>query len=193
MKTSESISKISPALLAAQKEITNPKRTHENPFYKSSYAPLNEIITELRPIYNKHGISIMQDINKDGCISTMLLHESGEWIQQEGMFLPLDKQTPQGAGSAFTYGRRYTLEAMAGIASEEDDDGNGSDKKKADTKKSQNKAIEQLNSLPEKVKEGFKHLGYKSNQVWQFCEDRSWNNDKIMTDINKALDSQIPA
>jgi hypothetical protein len=54
----------------------------------------------------------------------MLLHSSGEWIMQEGIVLKMDKQTAQGAGSAITYGRRYMLSAMLGIASEDDDDGN---------------------------------------------------------------------
>ncbi len=124
MRHSESIDKISPALLAAQKETLPVKKTATNPFYGSDYAPLDEILTVLMPIYNKHGLVIMQDISPEGSISTFILHESGQWIQQDGLCMPLDKQTPQGAGIAVTYGRRYSLKAMVGLA-DEDDDGNG--------------------------------------------------------------------
>lgn len=128
MKHSDSLDKIAPALLAAQMETPDVKKTATNPFFSSSYAPLDEILAGIKPVYNKHGLTIMQDISPAGCISTFILHESGQWVQQEGMCLPLDKQTPQGAGSAVTYGRRYTLKAMIGLA-DDDDDGNGGEKK----------------------------------------------------------------
>jgi len=38
--------------------------------------------------------------------------------------IPLSKHDPQAMGSAITYGRRYSLSAMLGIVTEEDDDGN---------------------------------------------------------------------
>jgi len=38
--------------------------------------------------------------------------------------LPMGKVTAQGAGSAVTYARRYSLCAALGIAAEDDDDGN---------------------------------------------------------------------
>jgi hypothetical protein len=139
MKYSESIINISKALLEVNKEIGNIKQTAENPFYHSSYAPLSTILETIRPILNKNGLMILQDItSKDNntIISTMILHSSGEWIMQEGLCLPLEKLTPQGAGSAVTYGRRYSLSAMLNLATEEDDDGNSSEKyKKTDFSK----------------------------------------------------------
>ncbi len=53
----------------------------------------------------------------------MFLHESGEWMRTRLGLIPV-KDDPQGAGSAITYGRRYTLLGMCGVAPEEDDDGN---------------------------------------------------------------------
>lgn len=190
MKMSNSITKISPALLAVQKEIKNTKQTAENPFYHSTYTPLNEMITDLRKIYNAHGIAIMQDLSND-CVSVLLLHESGEWIQQDGMHLPIERQTPQGAGSAVTYGRRYTLAAMAGIASEEDDDGNHSEKPKP-LLAIEKEATAKLKALPQNIKDGFKILDYKAAVVWQICNDLKWDNDVIYKEINKRVDSQVP-
>ena len=50
------------------------------------------------------------------------MHESGEWISGRLRVTPV-KDDPQGLGSAITYGRRYGLAAIVGVAPE-DDDGN---------------------------------------------------------------------
>ena len=55
-------------------------------------------------------------------VTTMLLHESGQWIKSK-LKMPVEKATAQSIGSTITYGRRYGLSAMVGI-SQYDDDGN---------------------------------------------------------------------
>ena len=61
---------------------------------------------------------------------TLLLHESGEWIETEPLQMKLEKNTPQGVGSAVTYGRRYQISSVLGLASEEDDDGEANEQNK---------------------------------------------------------------
>jgi hypothetical protein len=56
-------------------------------------------------------------------VTVHVTHESGEYLENE-IALPVLQKTPQSVGSSFTYGRRYTAAAMAGIA-QEDDDGMG--------------------------------------------------------------------
>lgn len=127
MNKSESITKLSAALVKFQAEVTNPKNTAVNPHFKSKYAPLQDILTLVRPLLTRHGLSVIQFPSGDGeriVIQTILMHESGEWIEADPLTLKADKATPQGAGSAITYGRRYSLSAMLGISSEDDDDGN---------------------------------------------------------------------
>jgi hypothetical protein len=127
MKSSDSIAKLSTALSAFQAVVENPPNTAENPFFKSHYAPLNDILKRYRPELAKQGLSIIQSASGDGetvAISTRLMHNSGEWIETEPLVLRPDKLTPQGAGSAITYGRRYAISAVLGISSEDDDDGN---------------------------------------------------------------------
>lgn len=127
MKHSESIVNISKALLEAQNKIKDPKQTADNPFFHSKYTPLVDILQMARPIFNECGLIILQNI--DGLkVSTIFLHESGEWIEQDGVELPVDKATPQGGAGSITYARRYSISALLGIASEEDDDGNQSSK-----------------------------------------------------------------
>lgn len=127
MQKSESIAELAKHLAMFQAEVTNPANSADNPFFKSKYAPLNEILNLVRPILTRYGLSIIQAPSGDGeniSISTVLLHESGEWIEFPPLVLKADKVTPQGAGSAITYGRRYALSAVLGISSEDDDDGN---------------------------------------------------------------------
>ena len=131
MNKSESIKNLAVALSKFQSEVENPKNTADNPFYHSKYAPLQDVLNTVRPLLSKHGLSVIQSPAGDGqsvSITTMLLHESGEWIEFEPLVLKAEKITPQGAGSAITYGRRYALSAVLGISSEDDDDGNSLEK-----------------------------------------------------------------
>ncbi len=88
--------------------------------YKFKYAPLDKIIDAVRPALTKHGLAFTQLLD-EGHLVTMLLHESGGSL--EGRCLLPQEGTIQQFGSAITYIRRYALQAMLGIAAEEDDDG----------------------------------------------------------------------
>lgn len=128
MNKSESIKAIAEALTKFQGEVANPKNTATNPAFKSKYAPLGEVLNTVRPILAKYGLSVVQSPSSDGqdiTVCTLLMHTSGEFIELDPLVLRADKATAQGAGSAITYGRRYTLSAALGISSEDDDDGNG--------------------------------------------------------------------
>jgi hypothetical protein len=122
------------ALLAAQKEMQNPQNTATNPFFKSKYAPLPDILKQVRPILNKHGLILQQNTgsNEEGTpyIETILRHtDSTECIKSGRLYLQPDNQKVQGVGSALTYGRRYQLAAFLGISSEDDNDANNPDDK----------------------------------------------------------------
>jgi hypothetical protein len=125
MKTSESIDKIAPALLAAQKEIGNATKNAKNPHFRNNYADLGAVIEAVKEPLNKAGIAIIQSLSEgaDGLhLTTRLLHTSGQFIEDTA-FTPLPKADPQGVGSATTYLRRYSLAAILCIT-QEDDDGN---------------------------------------------------------------------
>jgi len=127
MKRSESIANIASALCKFQAECPAPKKIAENPHFKSKYSPLEEIISTIRPHLAKNGLSFFQSTTTEAeniCVTTLILHSSGEYIESEPLKLPMGKVTAQGAGSAVTYARRYSLCAALGIAAEDDDDGN---------------------------------------------------------------------
>ena len=141
MKKSESIKHIAAALNKAQAEMSGAKKGANNPFFKSKYADMNSVVDAVRIPFCNNGLSysqfpIMQD-NK-GCVETILMHESGEWMS-DILVLPMVKQDPQAAGSAITYAKRYALQSIAGIPSE-DDDGNAASSQKAPAKQSRQNA-----------------------------------------------------
>lgn len=127
MRFSESITDLAIALAAAQRELKNPYNTADNPFFKSKYAPLPDVLNEIRPVLAKYGLSLIQSpaVSEKGIgVETLLLHKSGQHIAFDPYFLTPAKNDPQTAGGAITYARRYALNAILGIAGEEDDDGN---------------------------------------------------------------------
>lgn len=127
MRMSESISNLAIALSKFQGEVKNPANTATNPHFKSKYAPLNEILNVVRPILAKYELAVLQFPSGDGeniIITSILTHSSGEWVEACPLVLKADKATAQGAGSAITYGRRYSISALLGISSEDDDDAN---------------------------------------------------------------------
>lgn len=126
MKTSESIESISTALATAQGEFPSVEKTKDNPYFKSKYADLSDILNACRPILAKHGLALIQAVSHDNgriIVTTRLVHKSGQWFESSLSLRP-DKDTPQAIGSVTTYGRRYSAEAMLGIAATHDDDGN---------------------------------------------------------------------
>ena len=128
------------ALLKVQSEITNPGNTAINPFFKSKYAPLPDILNLVRPLLNKHGLILIQNTgsNDEGLpfVQTILLDAEGDGtVESEKLILRPEKKSVQGIGSAITYGRRYQLSALLGISSEDDNDGNGGEKPKQVQKK----------------------------------------------------------
>lgn len=126
MVKSDSIKALAMALSKAQAEMGAASKAKDNSFFSSKYADLSEVVKVVKPAFGDHGLSYVQfPIEQDGRIGveTILMHESGEFISSS-FTVALKKQDAQAAGSAITYCRRYALQAMAGIPSD-DDDGNG--------------------------------------------------------------------
>jgi hypothetical protein len=129
MQKSESIASLAKALAQFQKEVKQPKKDADNPFFKSKYVPLDNVVDAINECGPKHGLSFTQwptvhpENGRIG-VTTMLLHESGEWMEFDPLYMNSEKDTAQGAGSVITYARRYSLSAAYGLASETDDDGN---------------------------------------------------------------------
>lgn len=128
MKTSENIDQIAAALLEAQKAMPLITKDAVNPHLKTQYASLIQVRDAVVPTFHKHGISVIQsgaihETVSDGfAVTSRLLHTSGQWIETTTPVY-VSKKDAQGVGSATTYGRRYSLLALAGVTAEDDDDG----------------------------------------------------------------------
>lgn len=118
-------SPIAAALAAAQAELHDPERNKSGQVRGRSgykYAGLDDLLRAIRPVLASHGLAITQRILVDGApiLSTELRHEGGEVLSS---CWPLSwTGGPQERGSELTYARRYTLEALVGVAATDDDD-----------------------------------------------------------------------
>lgn len=124
MQKSESIAKVSMALVKAQSLIGDAKKNAQNPHLKNRYANLGSVWDAISPALETSKLAVVQlpSPSDDGKLhlTTILIHESGEYIG-DTLVMPLPKQDPQGYGSALTYGRRYGLCSLLGVVQDDDD------------------------------------------------------------------------
>lgn len=135
---SESIKELAIALTKAQPKIKSALKDAANPFFKSKYADLSSIWHACREALNENDLTIVQTISADRTLDTLLIHSSGEWIQGSCPLIlnpKVNKQTGevlepgmQELGSAISYARRYSIAAICGVVTE-DDDANAADQK----------------------------------------------------------------
>ena len=154
MNKSDDITKLAVAMCKAQGEMQGAKKAEKNPFFKSKYADLKEVIKAVKEPFSNHGLSYVQfPIEDNGRIGieTILMHDSGQWLSNS-FTVNLTKQDAQGAGSAITYCRRYGLQAVAGIPSEDDDGNNASQGNQNNTPNENDRAwIDAVKANPEAI------------------------------------------
>lgn len=113
------------AFAAAQGEMPDitKGRTANVGTYRYTYADLSDVLGALRPVLAKHSLFITQNVVSRASsvdVWTTLGHKSGQSVEFGPMSFPAGG-TPQTAGSAVTYARRYSLLAAVGLATEDDD------------------------------------------------------------------------
>lgn len=127
MKHSDELKNLAKALAKFQADIKDPARDKDNPYFKSKYVALDGLLDAVRPVLAANGLSFIQSPVSNGQdmgVATLLMHESGEWIESDPFMLHAVKNDPQSGGSAITYARRYSLSAVLGVAWDDDDDAN---------------------------------------------------------------------
>lgn len=125
---------------------------------KYFYATIDAVLEVVQPLLKANGLALVQYVRGD-CLIAELHHEDGEvWSFGEynlGNFIDSQKR-----GSAITYGRRYQLCSIFGIAQEDDDGAAASNVKataskssvfstKVDREKYEKRLIEQMESSPD--------------------------------------------
>lgn len=112
------------ALAKARAEFDAVTKNANNPYFKSKYADLSEVLGAITPALSANGLVVVQPIEqteKGLLLHTQLYHVGGGLI--ESTFAIPENKDIQKLGGAITYIRRYSLSALFGVAPE-DDDGN---------------------------------------------------------------------
>lgn len=135
MEKSESIKNIATALIKFNSLVGKIIKDADNPFFKSKYAALPDILSAIRTPLYEAGLTINQFPTGNHSLTTILIHaESGEYMMSTYEMKPT-KDDPQGLGSCITYQRRYAIGAILSLNIDDDDDGNEASKKPEQPKK----------------------------------------------------------
>lgn len=162
MEKSTNISNLAKALITFQLKVEKIEKDASNPFFKSKYATLTNILDAISVPLIESGIAVTQFPTGENGLTTLLIHgESGEYIQ-ETYFMTGMKSTPQERGSFISYQRRYALASILNlnISDESDDDGNASTfgsipmTKEVVEKKWLNKGTKEYDGAVQKMKDG---------------------------------------
>lgn len=194
------------ALFEAKQEMVQPKKKSKNDFFKSKYADHPEVMRAVMPALTNAGIVVVESIETTTCVENSVFHLDPVLVV--GLVLASDPEhritgrwplkpvpdkngviTPQAMGSALSYGRRYLLQTLTGVAAE-DDDGNacsGNNKPPKLQQKPKQKTTEKLKTaretvnvaLWEKLKERVKELGFGRNIFWDVVHREKPHIQKI--------------
>jgi len=122
MKQSESVAALAKALVTTQGKLQGVAKSSAG--YNYRYADLAAVWDAIRKPLAENGLAVTQTTtyadSGEPVIITTLLHTSGEWVSGELLVRPV-KADPQSLGSALTYGRRYALMGIVGVAPADDD------------------------------------------------------------------------
>lgn len=127
MERSQTISKLAGALITFHLKVDKIKKDANNPFFKSKYASLTNILDAVSIPLAECGLAVTQFPTGQDGLTTLLIHaESGEFIESTYEMVGL-KNTPQERGSLISYQRRYAITSVLNLnISDEDDDANAS-------------------------------------------------------------------
>jgi len=102
------------------------KKSEANPFFKSKYVPLNQILPIVKKHCTENNFIFYQEpglTDKGAALKTTIEHTSGRQVEGIMPIVAKDQNDPQKVGAGLTYMRRYMLTCMFGLE-ETDDDGN---------------------------------------------------------------------
>lgn len=160
MNKSESIASLAKALAIAQGQMGGAVKGKANPFFKSVYADLSSVVDAIREPLTNNGLSFVQVTHpserNEIIVETVLMHESGEWLSGT-LAMPVSKTDAQGFGSAITYAKRYGLQGLLGVPSEDDDGSAASRKKDAPEVKETTKTNDVIDAQKLKVLQELTH------------------------------------
>lgn len=157
-------------LLEAREGFKDIQKRAENPYYKSKYADLNEIISAIETAMAEQGIIVVQYV-EENALHTVLYDVDGHELRCGAIPL-LAASDMQKLGSAITYARRYALQAAL-LLRAEDDDGNAA-------------VNDKLRTMPAKIAGYFAKHNYSTAQIDKKCAEYAYIWDDIDAAIERA-------
>lgn len=185
MEKSESIKNLATALVKFNGLVGKVSKDSTNPFFRSKYAALPDILSAIHIPLQESGLTINQFPSGSHGLTTILIHaDSGEYMMDTYEMKPT-KDDPQGVGSCITYQRRYAVGAILSLNIDEDDDGN-----KASTPNSEQPQPEPpklikltqgaLDKMLKAIEEGKKDVVEKNLHLYDISEEfRTKLNEKL--------------
>ncbi len=166
MNTSKELDKLFEALDKFHEASSLVKAEKDNPFFKSKYAPFNEVVSKTRKHLIDSDLRVKQGItNVDGktAIWTRLTHLTTNQFIETISPVVHKEHDPQAQGSGITYMKRYSYIAILDILVDTDDDGNVGKglQESADKTKKIDEAVEKIESAKtlEDLQKIFQGLG----------------------------------
>lgn len=194
MSKSENGADFNPAqkIISIQSAISGLKRDTDNPFFKSKYISLGNIVNAIKPVlhendcYSTHKLDL--DEGYKPSLTSEICYKDGTILLSCKSPLPVkDSNDPQKLGSAITYMRRYNLTALLEIE-EDDDDGNDASRGQINLQKLAKVAGEDVEATQRKaaednfnrIKNDIENCGSVDEMasVWQ-------NNVKVINALKK--------
>ena len=151
-------------ILEVKKHIGNLSKNSKNPFFKSAYLDLTDLLNAVEPLLQEQGLILLQPIENNIVTSRIYDSENGALIISSELHLP-ELKDPQKLGSCITYFRRYTLKSLLAIA-EGDDDGNLASKP-TKPKLTTEQLTKTLDATPEQIKAVISKFDLDDNQKQQ--------------------------
>lgn len=183
--STDGMGKLYAALANAQGQIAGAVKSADNPFFNSKYADLSAVWEACREPLSENGLAVIQIPipAPSGLVGlvTILGHSDGASIKST-YYMPNEKGTAHGVGSALTYARRYVLSALVGVPAV-DDDGNTASTSAFSSKQVKTKVWKALKDGAAenddlKVKETWRELGTEEQkEIW--CELSSGQRSTI--------------
>ena len=184
-KTEQNASKnIATALLEFHKTNPHAFEDKKNPHFKNQYASLESVIKTVRTA-SQFGLTFTQEMDFEGDITfvrTVMMHSSGDTRVSRTKIVSKDPNDPQKQGSAISYAKRYGLQSIFGLPSDDDD---GEIANKAATTKPKNKpdGESDLDKAIQNAK-SIKELG----QIWNKYEPNDYATKQKFTDKRGELE-----
>ena len=108
-------------LFKYQKDLIKLKKDADNPFFKSKYISLENILDHYIPKLNNDWILCVHTVKEKELVTSLILLEKGEEITSH---FPLHNTDPQKQWSEISYWKRYNLWCLLNIQTDTDDDWN---------------------------------------------------------------------